>query len=139
MKVKSVSSSGRLEVKNTEDHQWELASNIVGWECYSADSWHEEHVLTRTEMAKTLHNVGSLIFKVRFDKKDGEERVMVGHLVHGDELMGRAQCVDLHITSGHNQRQVDYRTLKELVVGGVHYILKDSKIKPMFINGESSI
>jgi hypothetical protein len=137
MKITQDATSSSVYVENSDGKDWSIGTDIVGWECYGADEWVEEKAVTKTEMAELLHNAGQLIFKVRFDKQDGEERVLVGHLVHGEELMGRAQVVDLNVEAEYKNRQVDYRTLKELVIGGVHYTLKGAKKgSSSFINGE---
>lgn len=47
----------------------------------------------------------------------GEERVLVGHLVASEPLMGRSVAIDLDVPAKqHRRRLIDHRTLKSLVV-----------------------
>lgn len=133
---------GNVRVRNEDGMEWTIGASIVAGECYAADSWSDEVRVSQTEMARALHDCGDLVFKARFTKADGSERVLVGRMRARDELMGRAQVLDLNVPRGeHAQRQIDYRTLHELVVGGVHYTLrvgKPSTARPRFVNGVSS-
>jgi len=54
----------------------------------------------------------------------GEERVLVGYLKDTQPFMGRSMAYDLNVEGPHNERQIDHRTLKELIVRNVRYVLK---------------
>ena len=55
----------------------------------------------------------------------GSERRMVGYLTSTEPKMGRSTVVDLEQpTSSHRLRLVDHRTLKELILRNVRYVLK---------------
>ena len=123
------------EVRNTEGVQWNLDMDIMSNECYSADQFDRVQEVTRTEMAHQLHTAGNDIFKVRFLKTDGTERVLRGALLATEDLMGRAQVIDVELPFPNNERQVDYRTLQELVLRGVCYRLKNApKSASVFVN-----
>jgi hypothetical protein len=120
--------TSNIRVENKMGKSWTIAPEILNWECYGADYFTETFEVTRTDLAHILHNAHEHVFKVRFTKKTGEERVMVGHLVEGEELMGRAQVYDLEVPANqHALRQVDYRTLEEIIYKGVRYVLKGKK------------
>lgn len=109
------------------DHgaEWRIGKRIFEQKVYSADYVHASEKVTRTEMARMLHNAGQNIFRVVFTKANGEKRTLYGHLKHSEELMGRASVIDLEVADKNaNSRQVDYRTIEELTLCGVHYTLK---------------
>lgn len=55
----------------------------------------------------------------------GEERKLIGHLLHGEPKMGRTQVVDLEVPKGqHNIRLVDNRSISSLILKGVKYTVK---------------
>ena len=67
----------------------------------------------------------------------GDERILTGYKVEGDRdsVLGRANVIDLHHEipgpddgpKAFARRLVDYRTISELIVNGVHYVLKGKK------------
>ncbi len=129
--------SDKFDVRTNTGEEWTISKNIFPQKIYSASWFGETHKVTRTEMAALLHNAGQEIFSVTFTKAGGEKRTLVGHLVETEELFGRAMVVDLEIeptagaaagasagASANNLRQVDYRTLEELVLCGVKYTLR---------------
>lgn len=55
----------------------------------------------------------------------GPERTLVGYLASTEPKMGRSTVVDLQVsTDKHRLRLVDHRTIKELVLRNVRYVLK---------------
>lgn len=57
--------------------------------------------------------------------KDGEERVMTGFIAVAEPCMGRTSVVDLNVPQGqHALRLVDHRTVEELILKRVKYVLK---------------
>lgn len=55
----------------------------------------------------------------------GTERRMVGYLASTEPKMGRSTVVDLEIPADkHQLRLVDHRTVKELILQNVRYVLK---------------
>jgi hypothetical protein len=57
-------------------------------------------------------------------KDGGEDRTLVGYLLNTEHEMGRSNVVDLEITTGSRERQIDHRTVYELILRRVRYILK---------------
>lgn len=80
--------------------------------------------ITRTEMVDKLESAGDAVFTVNFDKQDNTNRTLIGHLVSSEPKMGRSNVVDLEVTTGHNGRQVDHRTLNWLILKGTRYTVK---------------
>lgn len=101
---------------------WMTNGLVEKW-AVSSSQFSEERKVTRTQMAYALHNAKNSPFTVVFTKKNGEKRTLVGYMLNADEMMGRAKVVDLNIDK-NNERLVDYRTLEELILDGVKYVLK---------------
>lgn len=58
---------------------------------------------------------------------NGTEKTLVCHLYKDENLMGRAQVIDLEAQrrgEQHPFRQVDYRSIEELWIDNMHYELK---------------
>jgi hypothetical protein len=56
--------------------------------------------------------------------KLGEVRVLTGYLRNVEHVMGRSNVIDLNVQGSHRERQVDHRTLEELILKRVKYTLK---------------
>jgi hypothetical protein len=57
--------------------------------------------------------------------KAGEPRYLTGYIRNTEHAMGRTNVIDLALeNSPHNTRQVDHRTLEELILKRVKYTLK---------------
>jgi len=57
----------------------------------------------------------------------GEEKTMTCHLYKDEHLMGRAQVIDLDEKmkgTPNPFRQIDYRSIEELWIDNMHYVLK---------------
>ncbi len=90
----------------------------------SAGQYTTTEKISRTEMVDKLESAGDSVFTVNFDKQDGTNRTLVGHLISAEPKMGRSNVVDLEVVTGHNTRQVDHRTLQYLVLKGIKYTVK---------------
>lgn len=56
------------------------------------------------------------------DLLEGEERVLVGYLLPGQERLGRSMVIDLEVEGGeHAVRMVDHRTVTELICKNVRW------------------
>lgn len=93
-------------------------------EMFSADQFQEIRKVTKTEMAETLSNSFNVPFTVVFQKQDGSQRKLRGRLIEPERLMGRCRVQDLDERGSTRLRLVDNRTLTELIVKGVKYVLK---------------
>lgn len=80
--------------------------------------------MTRTELATRLTEAGPLPFTVTFTKADGTTRRLRGSLLHAEPLLGRSYVRDLDNSMDDRVRLVDHRTLQELVINNVRYLLK---------------
>jgi len=90
----------------------------------SAAQYEKEEKVTMTTAANTLVSAGDSAFTVVFLKADGTERTLVGRLIDTENHMGRSNVVDLQVTSGSPNRQVDHRTIKSIILKGVKYVVK---------------
>lgn len=90
----------------------------------SADTYGEEQVVSKTQLAEKLVSAGHLPFTVCFVKARGGDRILRGRLLEHENLLGRSMVHDFDVTSGSPLREVDHRTIKWLVVNGVKYKLK---------------
>lgn len=87
----------------------------------SADFFLSKEKVTKTEIAETLLNSHGKIFKVEFEKQDGEIRILRGYLAKTEPVLGRSYCVDLDVTDQNKLRLVDHRTIKSLIIQGIKY------------------
>lgn len=82
-------------------------------------------------------NKGKIVSKEKFDRsvksiikniKTGEKRVLTGHLIDSKQEFGRYKVIDLEIqlndSSKHSVRQVDSKTIEELIFNNVKYKVK---------------
>ena len=92
---------------------------------YSADQYHTERSVTKTELAEILTRSFNTPFTVTFIKADNSERVLRGRLIKTEPLMGRSYAEDLDITEPNKTRLVDHRTIKSLIVDGIKYSVKE--------------
>jgi len=76
------------------------------------------------EMVEKMNNARDRIFTVCFNKKDGSERILTGHLRSIEPNLGRTNVIDLEVggdpKKGH--RQVDNRSINWLVLDNVRYV-----------------
>jgi hypothetical protein len=78
-------------------------------------------------------NAGKMVSKADYTKKvkasiksllEGEERTMIGYHQSQTDDFGRIQFADMEVTSGHNQRQIDPRTVNWAIINNVKYEVK---------------
>lgn len=89
----------------------------------SASQFEKTEKVTVTKLAEILVELGDQVFTCEFVKQDGSNRTLTGYKLSTENLMGRVNAVDLTI-SGYNNRQIDLRTLKSLVVNNTKYVIK---------------
>lgn len=58
-----------VTVRNEEGKQWQISTDIVANECYSASQYTEEKKVTRSELSSVLRNAGDTCFEARFEKQ----------------------------------------------------------------------
>jgi hypothetical protein len=113
-----------FSVKNEGGVEWSIDKNILEKECYSADQYAETKVVTRTELVNIFQRAGDAVFTVWYTKKEGELRKLVGYLINVENGFGRSNVVDLEVKTGHRMRQVDHRTIEDLILKNVRYQIK---------------
>ncbi len=89
----------------------------------SADQFQETKKVSKTTAAELLIGSVNCPFTVCFEKSDGTERTLRGRLVKPEPLLGRSMVEDLD-EEKDRLRQVDHRTIKFLIVGGIKYVVK---------------
>jgi hypothetical protein len=115
----------RISCKNVDTGEgFEVVGDSLIEKMYSADRYNTVTQVTKTQMAEVLSDSFNVPFTVKFEKQDGDIRTLRGRLIEPERLMGRCMVEDLDQPSGKRVRQVDNRTLKELIVKGVKYTLK---------------
>lgn len=92
----------------------------------SGDQYAETIKITKTQAAEILVHSSNRPLTVIFVKSDGTVRTIKGRLIKPEPLLGRSMVedLDLPISEKHRARLVDHRTIKELIVDGVKYIVK---------------
>ena len=93
---------------------------------YSADKYDTTKSVTKTEAAEILVGSKNVPFTVVFTKDNGEERTLRGRLIKPEPLLGRSYVEDLDLGSDdkNRRRQVDHRTISEIIVDGTKYVVK---------------
>jgi len=114
-----------IEVKDNFNRPFTVKGpKLIEQTMNSAAQYDTEEKVSRTKLAEVLVNAGDAAFTVVYDKQDGTERILVGKLLDTENHMGRSNAIDLEVTSGPPQRQIDHRTLKSLVLRGTKYVAK---------------
>lgn len=91
---------------------------------FSADSHSNTEKVTQTQIAEKLVQSFNRPLTVRFTKKDGSPRTLRGRLMSSEQLLGRSYVEDLDTSDSHRTRLVDHRTMSELIVDNVQYLVK---------------
>lgn len=93
---------------------------------HSSDKYATSKTVTKTEAAEILVGSKNVPFTVVFTKDNGEERTLRGRLLKPEPLLGRSYVEDLDLGSEdkNRRRQVDHRTISEIIVNGVKYVVK---------------
>ena len=117
--------SSKVQVANETGYTWWIGSEIVERECYGVHHKEEEKV-SRTELVRKLQNAGDTLFRAKFKKKNGEERVLIGRRVPGsdDTCFGRTESLESLDGTLAQKRQIDHRTLEEVTIRNKKFKLK---------------
>lgn len=90
----------------------------------SNSQYDKTEVVNKTKAAEILTGAGDAVFSVTFIKADGKRRNLTGRLLDTENLLGRSNVTDLEVTTGTNLRQVDHRTIEEIILKGTKYTVK---------------
>lgn len=123
-RVDSVSSNGKSATFTDLDtgNRFEAQGEQLLEKAISADEVVKSEVISRTALVDRLSKVGDKPFTAKFKKVDGTTRVIRGVLANFENHFGRSTVIDLDLPSTDSRlRQVDHRTISELVVEGVCY------------------
>ena len=91
----------------------------------SGDQFSETVKISKTQAAEILVHSNNRPLTVTFVKADNSERILKGRLIKPEPLLGRSMMEDLELspTEKNRTRLVDHRTIKELIVDGVRYVV----------------
>lgn len=91
---------------------------------HSADQYSRIEKVTKSQAVEILASAHNVPFTVTFVKKDGAHRVLRGRLIGIDQKnLGYIDVEDLDQPDGQRFRMVDCRTIKEIIVNGVKYVV----------------
>lgn len=111
-----------------EDHNGQkfkvMGRDLIEKTMSSANQYSRQETVSRTQAVEILTSARDTVFTVRFEKQDGSLRDLTGHLLSTENAFGRSNVVDLEVTTGNNQRQVDHRTLHFIVINNIKYNVK---------------
>lgn len=135
VKSKGTGRSGNIALTVDDLHDSKMKGiTIEGKElienCLSADQFSETIKATKTKLAEILSTSYNRPFTCKFVKQPekpgeiGEERTLRGKLIETEPLMGRSKVEDLDVRENYRFRLIDHRTILELVVDGVKWVLK---------------
>ena len=138
--VEHVTSRG-VTVRNLKNNTWHIPKDVFENECFSTEprsslpASQRVRVCSLTKLVDVLHSVRDKIFRVKYTKKDGSERVMVAYHKGCDTSLGRSRVMELYRddddgTFNERERQVDHRTLKSIVFAGYAYELGRRRSSP---------
>lgn len=115
---------GSIVVSNAAGQNFTVKGRNLIESMHSGSQFSKTEKISRTAMVEILETAGDKVFTVTFDKADGAERVLTGHLISLEPKMGRSQVRDLNILTGNPLRLVDHRTLKSLIINDIKYTAK---------------
>lgn len=131
-----------------------LVSRDILEKMQSASHFAREVPMTMTQLAELLETVGDTVFSVQFRKKPNEDQIqkrlknltvaqvradareltkeliegeictMVCRLIQTEQSLGRSTVIDFSAASENKFRQVDHRTIDNIVYKNIRYILK---------------
>ncbi len=115
-----------VEVVNEAGNSWSIGKSIVEDECFTATQSDEEEKVSRTKLVEILQHAGDTLFRAKFKKKNGEERVLIGRRVPGsdDTCFGRTNALESLDGRPPQKRQIDHRTLEEVTIRNKRFKLK---------------
>jgi hypothetical protein len=123
--VNSDAKKGILEVKDTSGQVLSIqGKDFIESNIKSASQFKKTEKLGKNALAEKLFTSGDSVMQVEFLKQDGTPRTLIGYFTSQDVNLGRSNMVDLEVTTGHNMRQVDHRTIKSVIVNQVKYVSK---------------
>ena len=109
--------NGQTKVANETGYSWWIGNDILRRECFGVQ-FNEEEKVSRTELVRTLQQAGDTLFSATFKKKNGEKRVLVGRRKPGsdDTCFGRTVALECRNGEPPQERQIDHRTLVEVIL-----------------------
>lgn len=162
--VRNITSS-TVRVENSYGMQMDVSKDIIE-RMWSANHFDTEVNMGMTDMAALLETIGDTVFSIQFRKKpneaavieklnslnmkevhnqaavlskeltEGETVTMVCRLVDLEPSLGRSTVIDFSARTQNKFRQIDHRTIDNLIFKNVRYILKKSGSKK---SGEEAI
>lgn len=112
-----------IDVKDSNGQTFTIQGQDLIEGITSASQFEKEEKLNRTQLVEKLQTAGDSVFTAKFVKQTGDDRTMIARLVGSENLMGRSNVIDMEAT-GNVIKQIDHRTLHELILKGTKYTLK---------------
>jgi len=114
----------QVKVRNQRGLEFFIDAGIVAEGMFSGVQFTTTEKVSQTRAAEILTEAGDTIFTVNFIKQSGEERTLTGYRLNSENLLGRSNVIDLAVTTGHNQRQIDHRTINWIILKNTKYVVK---------------
>lgn len=114
-------------VKNAEGLEMEIQGKELVEAMHSSDQFTDTKKVSKTVAAAILTGAGDTVFRVVFKKADGTPRSLTGRLLDTENLLGRSNVLDLELERTAKEtglRQVDHRTIEEIILKGTKYVVK---------------
>lgn len=110
----------------TLDGTKRISKNLFPYKSYKSPvQFTKTEKVSKSRMIEIIQNeVKSHAFQVEYKKKDGSRRIMICRLLYFNNFFGRSDVMELCEKKGtfiEQQRQVDHRTIEELIFNGVKY------------------
>lgn len=117
---------GKVQVIDETGSTLWISNSIIERESFTAVQHVEEENVSRTKLVETLQHAGDTLFRAKFKKKNGEERVLIGRRVPGsdDTCFGRTNALESLDGRPPQKRQIDHRTLEEVTIRNKRFKLK---------------
>lgn len=122
--VKNVAKDGIVVVDNHKREFTIKGPKFIEETMISNNQATTEKKVSRTDAVEAFLGAGDAVFTVDFIKADGSPRTLVGKLLDTENHMGRSNVEDLLTTDVNKRRQVDHRTITQLILKGTKYIVK---------------
>lgn len=131
-RVRGIPGDGFVNLGNLAGKEWPIAKPLLKEECFGVQALHEKAV-NATDAALLLMAAGDKVFRVVFEKANGEERTMDAFNTGRASALGRSFVNELYVTDAGSlavrERQVDHRTIRSLTLGGTRFTVSSGRGK----------
>ena len=114
-----------IKVQNQSGEELTITGSSYIESYHSAGQFYSTVKASKHEMISKLHDAKDKIFTVCFEKANGEERILVGHLISVEAHLGRTKVIDVEVPLNDPSkgiRLIDNRTILWIVLDCKKYI-----------------